>query len=128
MKAGRRVAVLRAACLAAAVPAAADAQRSKTPEAKSFEVRVDDAEQLIVWIVETVPGTDEGVGFTVRCIRMSDGPEGTPAFGFFPRGKRVQAAVKPSKGKVERFVLSWSAGSPPDFMCRCWRDGRTWSG
>ncbi len=79
------------------------AQRAKTPEAREFGVWVDDAEHLIVGIVEIVPGTDEGVGFTVRCIRKGGVLEGTLAFGFFPRGERVQAAVKPPRGKVERF-------------------------
>ena len=81
----------------------AQGERAKTPVARDFGVWVDDAEHLIVGIVEIVPGTDEGVGFTVRCIRRGAGLEGTLAFGFFPRGKRVQAAVKPPQGKVERF-------------------------
>lgn len=81
----------------------AQGQRAKTPEAREFGVWVDDGEHLIVGIVEIVPGTDEGVGFTVRCIRQGGVLEGTLAFGFFPRGKRVQAAVKPPRGRIERF-------------------------
>ena len=76
----------------------AHGQRAITPEAREFGVWVDDAEHLIVGIVENVPGTDEGVGFAVRCIRRGGVLEGTLAFGFFPRGKRVQAAVRPRKG------------------------------
>ena len=83
----RWVAALCAAWLAAAVPLAADAQRSKTPEAKSFEVWVDDAEHLIVGIVEIVPGTEEGVGFTIRCERASRLLEGAMAFRILPGGQ-----------------------------------------
>lgn len=101
---GRRwVAALSAAWVAAAVPLGADAQRSKTPEAKSFEVWVDDAEHLIVGIVETVPGTDEGVGFAIRCERAGGRLEGTMSFGFFPPGKRVQGSVRAPSGRIERF-------------------------
>ncbi len=103
MKTGRWMFAIGVAWLAAAVPLVADAQRSKTPEAKSFEVWVDDAEHLIVGIVEIVPGTEEGVGFTIRCERASRQLEGTMAFGFFPAGKRVQAAVRSPSGRVERF-------------------------
>ena len=113
--AGRWVAALCAACLAAAVPVAADAQSSKTPEAKSFEVWVDDAEHLIVGIVETVPGTDEGVGFAIRCERASRLLEGTMAFGFFPPGKRVQAAVRSPSGRVERFGPVVTGGAASGF-------------
>ena len=51
------------------VAAVAQGQRVETPEAREFGVWVDDAEHLMVGIVEIVPGTDEGVGFTVRCVR-----------------------------------------------------------
>ena len=81
----------------------ADAQRAKTPEATSFAVWVDEAEHLMVGIVETVPGTDEGVGFVIRCVRASGALEGSMAFGFFPPGKQVQAAVRAPSGRVERF-------------------------
>ncbi len=92
-----------AAWLAIALPFGADAQRTRTPEARSFEVWVDDAEHLIIGIVETVPGTDEGVGFAIRCVRATGALEGSMAFGFFPSGKRVQAAVRAPSGRVERF-------------------------
>ncbi len=92
-----------AAMLAVVLPAGAEAQRAKTPEAKSFQVWVDDAEHLIVGIVETVPGTDEGVGFAIRCARATGALEGSMAFGFFPPGKQVQAAVRAPSGRVERF-------------------------
>ena len=92
-----------AAMLAVALPAGAEAQRAKTPEAKSFQVWVDDAEHLIVGIVETVRGTDEGVGFAIRCVRATGALEGSMAFGFFPPGKQVQAAVRAPSGRVERF-------------------------
>ena len=94
------------ACLTVAVlalPGGGEAQRAGTPEATSFEVWVDDAEHLIVGIVETVPGTDEGVGFAIRCVRDGGVLEGALAFGFFPPGKRVQAAVRAPSGRVERF-------------------------
>ena len=91
------------AALTLAMALSADAQRARTPEANSFEVWVDDAEHLIVGIVETVPGTDEGVGFTIRCERGSGQLEGSMAFGFFPAGKRVQASVRSPSGRVERF-------------------------
>lgn len=93
-------------CMAAvllALPGGVEAQRGKTPEARSFEVRVDDAEHLIVGIVETVPGTEEGIGFTIRCVRANGVLEGSMAFGFFPPGKRVQASVRAPSGRVERF-------------------------
>ena len=93
----------------------AHGQRAVTPEAVDFGVWVDDREHLIVGIVENVPGTDEGVGFTVRCVRESGLLEGTLAFGFFPRAKRVQAAVKPPKGKVERFGPVVVAGQRAGF-------------
>ena len=53
------------------LPLDGNAERARTPEARSFEVWVDDAEHLMVGIVETVPGTDEGVGFTIRCVRAT---------------------------------------------------------
>ncbi len=93
-------------CMAAALlalPAGVAAQRAKTPEARSFGVWVDDAEHLIVGIVELAPGTDEGVGFTIRCVRAGGLLEGSMAFGFFPPGKRLQAAVRSPSGRVERF-------------------------
>ena len=92
-----------AAMLAVVLPAGAEAQRAKTPEAKSFQVWVDDAEHLIVGIVETVPGTDEGVGFAIRCVRATGALEGSMAFGFFPPGKQVQATVRAPSSRVERF-------------------------
>ena len=58
---------------------------------------------FIVGIVETVPGTDEGVGFAIRCARATGALEGSMAFGFFPPGKQVQAAVRAPSGRVERF-------------------------
>ena len=91
------------ATLAIVLPMSGEAQHARTPEAKSFEIWVDDAEHLIVGIVETVPGTDEGVGFAIRCVRASGALEGSMAFGFFPSGKRVQAAVRSPSGRVERF-------------------------
>lgn len=87
----------------AVVPGESAAQRARTPEATSFAVWVDEAEHLIVGIVETVPGTDEGVGFAIRCVRDSGVLEGSLAFGLFPAGKRVQAAVRAPSGRVERF-------------------------
>ncbi len=98
--------IVLAVCLAAALlalPAGVEAQRSKTPEARSFKVWVEDAEHLIVGIVETVPGTDEGVGFAIRCVRANGVLEGSMAFGFFPPGKRVQASVRAPSGRIERF-------------------------
>ena len=86
-----------------ALPAGVGAQRAKTPEARSFGVWVDDAEHLIVGIVETVPGTDEGVGFAIRCVRANGVLEGSMAFGFFPPGKRVQASVRSPSSRIERF-------------------------
>ena len=85
------------------LPFDGDAGRARTPEARSFDVWVDDAEHLIIGIVETVPGTDEGVGFAIRCVRATGALEGAMAFGFFPPGKRVQAAVRSPSGRVERF-------------------------
>ena len=92
-----------ATVFAVALPVSGEAQRARTPEARSFEVWVDDPEQLIIGIVETVPGTDEGIGFAVRCERAGGLLEGTMAFGFFPSGERVQAAVRSPSGRVERF-------------------------
>ncbi len=103
MKRGLWAVAVGTAALGVALSSGADAQRARTPEAKSFEVWVDDAEHLIVGIVETVPGTDEGVGFTIRCERASGLLEGSMAFGFFPAGKRVQASVRSPSGRVERF-------------------------
>ena len=103
MKTRRLVGAIGAAWLAMALPSGADAQRGKASEAKSFGLWVDDAEHLIVGIVETVPGTDEGVGFAIRCVRASGALEGSMAFGFFPPGKQVQAAVRAPSGRVERF-------------------------
>lgn len=103
MKTGRWMFAIGVAWLAAALPLGADAQHSKTPEARSFGVWVDDAEHLIVGIVETVPGTDEGVGFAIRCVRANGVLEGSMAFGFFPPGKRVQASVRAPSGRIERF-------------------------
>ena len=97
--------VLRA-CLSLALlalPVDGEAERARTPEATSFEVWVDDAEHLVIGIVETAPGTDEGVGFAIRCVRATGVLEGMLAFGFFPPGKRVQAAVRVPSGRVERF-------------------------
>ena len=103
MKAKSCVAAVSVAWLAVVLPFGADGQRATTPEATSFEVWVDDAEHLIVGIAETVPGTDEGVGFAIRCVRDTGVLEGSLAFGFFPPGKRVQAAVRTPSGRVERF-------------------------
>ena len=103
MKIRRLVGTVGAAWLAVALPFGADAQRAKMPEATSFGLWVDDAEHLIIGIVETVPGTDEGVGFVIRCVRATGALEGSMAFGFFPSGKRVQAAVRAPSGRVERF-------------------------
>ena len=99
----KAISVAAMAAVLCCVAAFAQAQRATTPEARELGVWVDDAEHLIVGIVEIVPGTDEGVGFTVRCIRQGGVLEGMLAFGFFPRGERVQAAVKSPRGKVERF-------------------------
>ncbi|MCY3671775.1 MAG: hypothetical protein OXH14_11945 [Alphaproteobacteria bacterium] len=93
-------------CLAAAVlvaPLYVEAERARTPEARSFAVREDDAEHRIIGIVEVVPGTEEWVGFVVRCVKATGALEGSMAFGFFPPGKRVQAAVRAPSGRVERF-------------------------
>ena len=98
---GWSVAVLAMALCCLAV--VAHAQRAKTAEAREFGVWVDDAEHIIVGIAETVPGTDEGVGFAIRCVRASGVLEGSLAFGFFPPDKRVQAAVRSPSGRVERF-------------------------
>ena len=49
------------------VAALAQAQPAKTPEATSFGLWVNDAEHLVIGIVETVPWTDEGVGFVIGC-------------------------------------------------------------
>ena len=103
MTRGLRIVAAGTAALGLALSSGADAQRARTPEARSFEVWVDDAEHLIVGIVETAPGTDEGVGFTIRCERASGLLEGSMAFGFFPAGKRVQASVRSPSGRVERF-------------------------
>ena len=80
-----------------------EAQRARTPEARSFEIWVDDAEHLIVGIVETVPGTEEGIGFAIRCVRASGALESSMAFEFFPPRKQVQAAVRAPSGRVKRF-------------------------
>ena len=111
------------ACLVAAVlllsPAGGEAQR--LAEAQSFGVWVDDAEQLIVGIAELTPGTDEGVGFAIRCVRATGALEGSMAFGLFPPGKRVQAAVRAPSGRVERFGPVGSRASGfhvPEFVGR----------
>jgi len=103
VKSGLWLVAVVTAALTLVLSLGVNAQRARTPEAKSFEVWVDDAEHLIVGIVETVPGTDEGVGFTIRCERASGLLEGAMAFGFFPAGKRVQASVRSPSGRVERF-------------------------
>ena len=93
-------------CLAVAVlvaPLYVGAERARMPEARSFAVWEDDAEHRIIGIVEAVPGTEEWVGFVVRCVKATGTLEGSMAFGFFPTGKRVQAAVRAPSGRVERF-------------------------
>ena len=85
------------------LPIDGEAGSQGTPEARSFDLWVDDSEHLIIGIVETVPGSDEGVGFAIRCVRATGALEGAMAFGFFPPGKRVQAAVRAPSGRVERF-------------------------
>ncbi len=103
MKTKSRIMALGVAGLVAVLPPGAHAQRIGIPEATGFEVWVDDAEQLIVGIAELTPGTDEGVGFAIRCVRATGALEGSMAFGLFPPGKRVQAAVRAPSGRVERF-------------------------
>lgn len=93
-------------CLAVAVlvaPLCVEAGPARTPAARSFAVWEDDAEHRIIGIVEAVPGTEEWVGFVVRCVKATEALEGSMAFGFFPPGKRVQAAVRAPSGRVERF-------------------------
>lgn len=107
--------VLRA-CLAVAMlvlPLYVEADRARTPEARSFGVWENDAEHRIIGIVEPVPGTEEWVGFVVRCVKATGALEGSMAFGFLPPGKRVQAAVRAPSGRVERFgpVVVGSRGS-----------------
>ena len=82
---------------------AAQAQRAKIPEATSFGLWVNDAEHLVVGIVETVPGTDERVGFVIGCAWATGVLEGSLAVGFSPPGKRVRASVRAPSGRVERF-------------------------
>lgn len=81
----------------------AQAQRAKTPEATSFGLWVNDTEHLVIGIVETLPGTNEGLGFVIGCAWATGVLEGSLAFGFFPPGKRVQASVRAPSGRVERF-------------------------
>ena len=91
------------AVLAVVLPTGGETQPARTPEAKRFAVWVDDSEHLIIGIVEAAPGSDEGVGFAIRCVRATGALEGSMAFGLFPPGKRVQAAVRAPSGRVERF-------------------------
>ena len=103
MNVRRCLLAIGAVCLALGVATGANAQRAKTPEATHFGIWVVDSEHFMVGIVETVAGTDEGVGFAIRCVRDTGELEGSMAFGFFPPGKRVQAAVRTPSGRVERF-------------------------
>ena len=95
------------------VPVEGEAQRGRTVEATGFAVWVDTPEHLLIGIVENVPETGEGVGFTIRCVRTTGELEGAMAFGFVPAGGRVQAAVRAPSGRVERFGSVVVGGRSP---------------
>ena len=88
-----------------------------TPEAKRFNVSIDEADELGRGVVLALPGTNQRVGIVVLCERESRQLTALLFFGAFPPAKPVQAAVRTATGEVERFggVLETEHGALSGF-------------
>ena len=108
------LAMVALAVAAASVPSGAGAQTVKTPEARSFAIRVDEGTVLTIGIAEPLPGGAAGlrVGFGVRCERATGELTGFMSFGTVPLDRRVQAAAGVPGGRVERFGPVVRGGGP----------------
>ena len=105
---GRWEALRRGAFLAAltatACPVTAQVGAVPTPEARAFNVVRDTEADLVYGFAEAFAGqSDHRLGVYVHCERASGRLRAGMAFGAFPAGKRVQAAVRAGDGAVERF-------------------------
>ena len=119
MTAGMRIPALLAAALALGLalacgaPRDAGAQTVKTPEARSFAVRIEAGTHIAFGVAEPLPGSGGGlrIGFAVSCERATGELEALMSFGSVPLGKPVQAAAG-VPGAVERFGPVVRGGGP----------------
>ena len=74
-----------------------------TPQARSFTVVRDSAEEVVFGFAEPLPGRSERLGVYVRCERPGGRLTAGMFFRAFPAGKPVQAAVRSGEAPVERF-------------------------
>lgn len=120
MTAGMRIPALLAAALALGLalacgaPRDAGAQTVKTPEARSFAVRIEAGTHIAFGVAEPLPGSGGGlrIGFAVSCEQASGRLEALMSFGSVPLDKRVQAAAGVPGGRVERFGPVVRGGGP----------------
>ena len=90
------------------------AQTVKTPEARSFAIRIDDGTALTIGVAEPLPGAGAGlrIGFAVSCERATGKLAAFMSFGSVPLDRRVQAAAGVPGGRVERFGPVVRGGGP----------------
>ncbi len=105
--------MLALAAAAASPPSGAGAQTVKTPEARSFAIRVEEGTHVVFGVAEPLPGSDGGlrIGFAVSCEQASGRLEALMSFGSVPAGTPVQAAAG-VPGRVERFGPVVRGGGP----------------
>ena len=106
--------MLALAAAAASPPSGAGAQTVKTPEARSFAIRVEEGTHVVFGVAEPLPGAGAGlrIGFAVSCEQASGKLEALMSFGSVPLDKRVQAAAGVPGGRVERFGPAVRGGGP----------------
>ena len=106
--------MLALAAAAASPPSGAGAQTVKTPEARSFAIRVEAGTHVAFGVAEPLPGSDGGlrIGFAVSCERASGKLEALMSFGSVPLDRSVQAAAGVPGGRVERFGPVVRGGGP----------------
>ena len=75
----------------------------ETPEASTFALSRETADEVVFGFAAKLPGTEERLGMYVRCERATGRLSAGLFFGTFPSGKPVQAAVRTRTGTVERF-------------------------
>lgn len=120
MTAGMRIAALLPAALALGLalacgaPRDAGAQTVKTPEARSFAIRVEEGTHVVFGAAAPLPGDATGprIGFAVSCERATGKLEALMSFGSVPLDSRVQAAAGIPGGRVERFGPAVRGGGP----------------
>ena len=96
------------------LPVEAWSQRVETPAASAFTIRVDDGDRVMFGVAEALPGVGDSlrIGLAVWCEKASGKLDAVMSFGSVPAGKPVQAAVRTSEGRVERFGPVVRGGGP----------------